>query len=165
MATDTFCFLTIPKDIVTQPIIYLLKKKFNLVPNIFRADITEEEGWMFLKLRGEETDIRQSLLELKCMGILVEEGREDILQKKQAEKIVAVRFRLLIPQEKIGEPIINGLIEHCEVVTNLKRAHISEDEAWIDLEISGSSLEVDKATDFLKNRNITVNAIEGDIIE
>lgn len=165
MIVETLCFLTIPKDVVNQPFIFRLKKRFDVVPNIFRAEVNEDEGWMILKLRGEEENLRRSILELRCLGIHVEEGQEEILNKKQAEKLVAVRFRLLIPGDQVGQPVINDLLDHCGVVTNLKKARISQSEAWVDLEISGPSREVDKATDFLKARNITVNAIEGDIIE
>lgn len=71
--------LTFPAQLVEQPVIYQLVKKFNLVINILRAQIKEnEEGMMLLELEGNPVDIKNSLKYLHEQKIKVETLVRDI---------------------------------------------------------------------------------------
>ena len=48
---------TFPRDLIKEPIIYLLSRKFQVVTNIRRADVSENRGWVVLELEGEEKEI------------------------------------------------------------------------------------------------------------
>ncbi|MDA2917613.1 NIL domain-containing protein, partial [Nitrospinae bacterium AH_259_B05_G02_I21] len=37
---------------IKEPVIYTLGRQFEVVPNIFRADVTPTTGWAVLQLEG-----------------------------------------------------------------------------------------------------------------
>lgn len=71
--------LTFPPEIVTQPITYHLVKDYDLITNILRAEIYEEEaGRMLLELEGEEKAIEEGLKYLKGQEVEIQEAARDI---------------------------------------------------------------------------------------
>jgi ABC-type methionine transport system ATPase subunit len=73
MATQsTRLWLSFPTQLVTQPIIYDLGKKFPIATNIRQASVTEEIGIMSVEFEGERTDISQAIQWLESLGIKVE---------------------------------------------------------------------------------------------
>ncbi len=45
---------TFPQNLITRPVIYDLSTKFNLVTNIRRADVRDDQGWVVLQIDGEQ---------------------------------------------------------------------------------------------------------------
>ena len=71
---------TFPQELVKEPIIYNLGQQFKVVPNIRRADISEDKGWVVLELEGEEKDIEASVAWLTSKGIRVDAVTGDIIE-------------------------------------------------------------------------------------
>ena len=71
---------TFPPQLVREPIIYNLGIKFKVIPNIRRADITEDKGWVVLELEGEEKDIERAITWLTDKGIRVDPVIGDIVE-------------------------------------------------------------------------------------
>ena len=71
---------TFPPDLVTQPIIYNLGKNFEVVTNIRRADVTENQGWVILELEGEEEEIKRGLGWVSDSGVRVDPVVGDIVE-------------------------------------------------------------------------------------
>jgi len=71
---------TFPPQLVREPIIYDLGIQFKVVPNIRRADITEDKGWVVLELEGEEKDIERAITWLTDKGIRVDPVIGDIVE-------------------------------------------------------------------------------------
>ena len=44
--------LTVPAELVQKPLLYHLVKDFDLVPNVRRADVGADHGWVVLELEG-----------------------------------------------------------------------------------------------------------------
>lgn len=65
--------LTFPERLIKEPIIYQVGKKFQVVTNIFKADVNESKGWVVLELDGEQEEIDKSIQYLKALGIEVKE--------------------------------------------------------------------------------------------
>ncbi len=66
--------LLFSKDTLSEPIVYLLVKDYNLIVNIFRAKITpQEEGYLAIDLKGEEKDINKAVLYLNESKVDVNE--------------------------------------------------------------------------------------------
>jgi proteasome lid subunit RPN8/RPN11 len=82
-----------------------------------------------------------------------------------AMPMTALKVRLTIPQEKITEPIIYNIGQHFRVVTNIRRANVTEESGWVMLEIHGPSDEIERAIDYLKNINVQVEPVEGDVVQ
>ena len=53
------------------------------------------------------------------------------------------------PQELIREPIIYNLSQQFKVVTNIRRADISEDKGWVVLELQGEEKDIEQAVHVL----------------
>jgi ABC-type methionine transport system ATPase subunit len=61
-------FVAFPEELVSKPMIYEVVRKFDVVPNIRRANVEAHSGWMILELDGP-TDKRDN-----AIAWLVEQG-------------------------------------------------------------------------------------------
>jgi len=71
---------TFPADIVKEPVIWLLGKKFEVSTNIRRADITEDRGWVVLELEGEMEEIERGVQWVVEQGVRVDTVPGDIIE-------------------------------------------------------------------------------------
>ena len=71
---------TFPEELIKEPIIYNLGQQFQVIPNIRRADISENKGWVILEMEGEETDIEAGITWLTSKGIRVDPVAGDIVE-------------------------------------------------------------------------------------
>jgi L-aspartate semialdehyde sulfurtransferase ferredoxin len=69
------------------------------------------------------------------------------------------------PRELIKEPIIYNLSHKFAVVTNIRRADVSEDRGWVVLELEGDDKEIDAGIAWVKEKGVRVDPIVGDIVE
>jgi len=69
------------------------------------------------------------------------------------------------PQELIREPIIYNLGQQFKVVTNIRRADISEAKGWVVLELEGEEKDIEQAIAWLTSKGIRVDPVTGDIME
>jgi ABC-type methionine transport system ATPase subunit len=72
--------LTFPPQLIKEPVIFTMAKKYDIIPNIRRARVTETAGEMVLELEGEEKNINRGIETLKQQGIDVELVEGDILE-------------------------------------------------------------------------------------
>ena len=70
---------TFPQELITEPVIYNLGRKFNVITNIRRADVTEDHGWVVLELDGEENAIEQGLQWVSERGVRVNAMEGDVV--------------------------------------------------------------------------------------
>ena len=64
--------LTFPEKLIKKPIIYELVRDFNVIPNIRRANVDENFGWMVLELSGEDDKLEEAFKHLQDIGVEVE---------------------------------------------------------------------------------------------
>lgn len=64
--------LTFPEALIKEPIIYTAAKKFNLIPNIRRAEVTETLGKIELELEGTAENLERIIRYFKKRRIEVE---------------------------------------------------------------------------------------------
>lgn len=72
--------LTFPQHLIKEPVIFTMAKKYDVIPNIRRARVTETVGEMVLELEGTEENLSRGIQSLKNQGITVEFVEEDILE-------------------------------------------------------------------------------------
>ena len=58
--------------LVTQPVVYELGKKFEIVTNIRQASVNEEIGLVSIELEGERPEIDRAIVWLEETGVKVE---------------------------------------------------------------------------------------------
>ena len=71
---------TFPQELITEPVIYELGRKFSIVTNIRRADVREDMGWVVLELEGEEDEIDNGLSWVTASGVRVDPVRGDVVE-------------------------------------------------------------------------------------
>lgn len=71
--------LTFPQHLIKEPVIFNMAKKFDVLPNIRRARVTDTVGEMVLELDGEEEKIEEGIQSLKDQGIEVELIEGDVI--------------------------------------------------------------------------------------
>lgn len=64
--------LTFLKELVKEPLTFQMAKKYNIMPNIRRAKVTEAIGELVLELEGKEQDLDNGIEFLKKAGVIVE---------------------------------------------------------------------------------------------
>lgn len=69
------------------------------------------------------------------------------------------------PRKLIKEPVIYELSHKFEVVTNIRRADVSEDRGWVVLELEGEDKEIEAGIAWVKEKGVRVDPIVGDIVE
>ena len=69
------------------------------------------------------------------------------------------------PQKLIRESIIYTLSHQFGVVTNIRRADISEDKGWVVLELEGEEKEIEEGLTWVTSKGVRVDPIIGDIVE
>ena len=79
--------------------------------------------------------------------------------------MASLKVHITFPDEKIREPIIYQIGRDYKVVTNIRRADVTEKNGWVDLELTGEASEIERAVEGLKKTGVKVDLIERNIIE
>ena len=69
------------------------------------------------------------------------------------------------PDELIKEPIIYTLGQQFKIVTNIRRADVSEHEGWVVLELEGEEDEIEQGIAWATSRGVRVDPAIGDAME
>ena len=64
--------LTFPQDLIKEPVIFTMAKKFDVMPNIRRAKVTENVGEVVLELEGADKKLEDGIAYLKERGVKVD---------------------------------------------------------------------------------------------
>jgi ABC-type methionine transport system ATPase subunit len=72
--------LTFPQTLITEPVTFRMAKRFDILPNIRRARVTETAGEMVLELEGTEENLQRGIQYLEEQGVQVTAVEGDILE-------------------------------------------------------------------------------------
>jgi ABC-type methionine transport system ATPase subunit len=79
--------------------------------------------------------------------------------------LASLKVHITFPEEKIREPIIYQIGKDYKLITNIRRADVTEKTGWVDLELTGEPDEIERAIAGLKQKGVKVDPIERNIIE
>lgn len=71
------------------------------------------------------------------------------------------RLKFTFPPELVTEPVIYYLGQDFKVVTNIRRADISEERGWVVLEIEGRDEDIEQGITWVIGKGVGVEAMEG----
>ncbi len=71
---------TFPEELITEPLIYNLGRKFEIITNIRRANVQERIGWVVLELEGDEDEIERGLEWMTAAGVRVDPITGDLIE-------------------------------------------------------------------------------------
>jgi len=77
--TEPRLFVSFPEALVPRPMIYELVTRFDVVPNIRRADVEDHSGWMILELGGQPASREAAVEWLREQGCVVDEMGGDVI--------------------------------------------------------------------------------------
>lgn len=72
--------LTFPPELIKEPVVFTMAKKFDVMPNIRRARVTESVGEIILELEGNEENLEKGIQSLIKQGVTVELIEGDIIE-------------------------------------------------------------------------------------
>lgn len=72
--------LVFPQRLIKRPVIYTMAKKYDVIPNIRRANITETVGEVTLELSGTKENLEKGRKYLERQGVKVEPVIGDIVE-------------------------------------------------------------------------------------
>lgn len=64
--------LTFPDELVREPVIARMVREFDVVPNIRRADVGEDSGWIICELDGDAATVDRVVAWLQREGVRVD---------------------------------------------------------------------------------------------
>jgi len=79
--------------------------------------------------------------------------------------MASMKVHITFPEDKIKEPVIYQIGQKYKVITNIRRADVTEKTGWVDLELTGDLKEIERAVEGLKKMGVKVDPIERNIIE
>ena len=71
--------LVFPQHLIKEPVIYMMSKEYDVVPNIRRAKVTETTGEVTLELEGGEENLKNAVAFLEKKGVKVDPVVGDVV--------------------------------------------------------------------------------------
>lgn len=72
--------LVFPQNLIKEPLTFKMAKKYNIVPNIRRAKVTETVGELVLELSGTKENLQKGIKYFEKRGVKVDEIVGDIVE-------------------------------------------------------------------------------------
>jgi hypothetical protein len=72
-------FVSFPEELVERPMIYELVKRFDVIPNIRRANVESHSGWVILELSGAPQARKEAIAYLEGLGCAVNRMEGDVV--------------------------------------------------------------------------------------
>jgi L-aspartate semialdehyde sulfurtransferase ferredoxin len=80
MSEHVRLFVSFPEELVDRPMIYEVVKRFDVVPNIRRANVEQHSGWVILELTGVPEHLEGSVAYLEEVGCTVNTMEGDVIE-------------------------------------------------------------------------------------
>lgn len=78
MTTSRLVHCTFPKELIREPLLYVLGREFDVVPNIRGASISDDIGLVYLELQGAKGEVDKAVGFLKSRGVQVDDVPEGL---------------------------------------------------------------------------------------
>jgi ABC-type methionine transport system ATPase subunit len=69
-------------------------------------------------------------------------------------------LNLTFPKKLIKEPVIYNVGQKFKIITNVRKANVTNDYGWILLEVEGELEEIQKGEEYIKGLGIIVDDVE-----
>jgi hypothetical protein len=76
-----------------------------------------------------------------------------------------LRVKFTFVEQLIKEPIIWKLGREFEVVTNIRRADVTDERGWVVLELEGERDEIERGLDWVRENGVRVDPVYEDVVE
>ena len=76
-----------------------------------------------------------------------------------------VRIKFSYTVDKVSLPIIDTLSKRFDLVSNIRRADVQDHSGWVILQLDGAADNIDAGIQWVKEQGVTVDPLEGDIVQ
>ena len=76
-----------------------------------------------------------------------------------------LRIKFTFVEQLIKEPIIWKLAREFDVVTNIRRADVTDERGWVILELDGERDEIERALEWVRQNGVRVDPVYEDVVE
>ena len=76
-----------------------------------------------------------------------------------------LRVKFTFVEDLIKEPVIWKLGREFDVVTNIRRADVTDERGWVILEIDGERDEIERGLECVREQGVRVDPVYEDIVE
>ena len=76
-----------------------------------------------------------------------------------------VRIKFSYTVDKVSLQIIDTLSKRFDLVSNIRRADVQDHSGWVILQLDGSADNIDAGIQWVKEQGVTVDPLEGDIVQ
>jgi len=73
-------YLTFPRELVKQPLLCTLAKKFDVIFNIRGSTVTAEMGLVALEIDGNRSEVDNAVAWLREKGVMVEPIEKNVIE-------------------------------------------------------------------------------------
>ena len=80
MSDHVRLFVSFPEELVDRPMIYEVVKRYDVVPNIRRANVEPHSGWVILELTGSPEHLDAAIAYLEEVGCTVNTMEGDVIE-------------------------------------------------------------------------------------
>jgi ABC-type methionine transport system ATPase subunit len=74
-------YLTFPRDLIKEPVLSTLSKRFEVVFNIRGSTVTAEMGLVALEIDGKDSEVAKAIAWLKSKGVAVEPIEKNVMNR------------------------------------------------------------------------------------
>jgi ABC-type methionine transport system ATPase subunit len=71
---------TYTRELIKEPVIFELGRRYGIVTNIRRADVREDMGWVVLELEGGDDVIEEALDWVRSTGVRIDPLAGDVIE-------------------------------------------------------------------------------------
>jgi len=64
--------LVFPQSLIREPVMFTMAKRYDIMPNIRRARVTETYGEIVVDLDGSEENIEKAIASMRSQGVEIE---------------------------------------------------------------------------------------------
>ena len=76
-----------------------------------------------------------------------------------------LRVKFTFVEELIKEPIIWKLAKEFDVITNIRRADVTDARGWVVLELEGERDEIERGLEWVREHGVRVDPVYEDVVE
>ncbi len=75
------------------------------------------------------------------------------------------RVKFTFVDDLVKQPVIYELGQKFKIVTNIRRAEVSDEVGWVVLELDGEEQEIRDGLEWVSSTGVRVDPVAGDVID
>jgi hypothetical protein len=74
--------------------------------------------------------------------------------------VASTHVKFVYPPELLHQPVIYQLGKQFNIVTNIRRADISDTHGWVDMELQGDARDIQRALDWAHQQGLSLEPVD-----